>query len=79
MALGRRYGNTVPRTRKDAIKTGIWIGLQKIFLTILGIIFIPFAVVYLLYIGMFSKDKTIYLNKFIKANNGKQQNTEDKN
>ncbi len=77
LALGRVYGRTVSRTRKDIIKDAIWRGIQYIFLAILALIFLPIIVLYLLYKVIVKKDKVVHLDKLL--NNGrKQQDIQDK-
>ena len=47
--LGKRYGTTVKRTRKDIVKSGLWKAVQNMFLLVFAIAVTPFIFLYIFY------------------------------
>lgn len=69
--LGLKYGRTASATRKDILKSGIWVGIQYVFLGIFAIVAAPILFFMIVYRASVKKEKVFNIGKIIGLNKGK--------
>ncbi len=69
LELGRRYGTGSGPTMKDILKSGLWSGIQKVFLGIFAILAMPFIFLFVAYQGVVKGENVIHFDKIFKLNN----------
>ncbi len=79
--LGKKYGNTVSPTRKDILKSGIWTGIQYVFLAIFAVLAAPVLFLMIVYRVNVRKEKVLNIGEIIglkkEEHVGEQQNIQD--
>lgn len=66
--LGRRYGTTATASRKDILKSGIWKGIQYLFLGVFAILASPVLFFIIAYKANVKGERVIHIDKFVGLN-----------
>lgn len=66
--LGRRYGTTASASRKDILKSGVWKGVQYLFLGVFAILAAPVLFCVLVYKANVKGERVIHIDKMVGLN-----------
>ena len=73
IAITKKYGAKQSETNRRSLGEDIRLFMKYIGYTILGLLCVPFMVIYLLYKAIFAKDHGIHINKIFRLSDGRKQ------
>lgn len=71
LELGKRYGTTSNPTRKDILKSGVWKGIQYLFLSIFAVLASPVILFIIAYKAIVKKETVVNIGNIVGLNKKK--------